>query len=111
MCIIVENHPLLFIASPSFFTQSPMEESTSIYEPSPPNQPSPPETIKSTLIARQLHYFSKPSKEPRTLLFVMMTGEKIWASIEQIDGIEVKLNSYDTKRIINANDIRAIYSS
>ena len=91
-----------------------MEESTSIYEPEPPNPlypPNPPETIKSALIARQLHYFSRPSKEPRTLLFVLTTGEKIWASIEQIDGCEVKLNSYDTKRMINANDIRAIYSS
>ena len=100
----MEIHPLLYINSPSFYTQSsPMEESTSIYEPKPP------EIIQNTLIARQLHYFSKPTKEPRMLLFVMKTGEKIWASIEQIYGCEVKLNCYDTKRIIHANDIRAIY--
>lgn len=105
----VEIHPLLYITSPSFFTESPipqssmMEESTSIYERKPP------EMIKNGVIARQLHYFSKPTREPRMLLFVMTSGEKIWASIEQIDGCDVKLNSYDTKRIIHANDIRAIY--
>lgn len=100
----MEINPLLFITSPSYFMQSnPMEESTSIYEPKPP------EKIHNALIARQLHYFSKPTKEPRMLLFVTTTGEKIWASIEQINGCEVKLNCYDTKRILHANDIRAIY--
>ncbi|AWE06462.1 4-diphosphocytidyl-2C-methyl-D-erythritol kinase [Lysinibacillus sp. 2017] len=107
----MEIHPLLYIVSPSYFeadkslTQSQLEESTSIYERQPP------ETIRNTLIARQLHYFSKPLKEPRMLLFVLASGEKVWASIDQIDGCEVKLNSYDTKRIIHANDIQAIYSS
>lgn len=100
----MEIHPLLYITSPSFFTEtSSMEESTSIYERKTP------ETIQNALIARQLHYFSRPAREPRMLLFVMKTGEKIWGSIEQIIGCEVKLNSYDTKRIIHANDIRAIY--
>ncbi len=107
----MDIHPLLYIVSPSYFeatqnlTQNQLEESTSIYERKPS------ETIRNTLIARQLHYFSKPMREPRMLLFVLASGEKIWASIEQIDGCEVKLNSYDTKRIIHANDIQAIYSS
>lgn len=101
----MEIHPLLYIVTPSYFEAARMEESTSIFERLPP------ETIHNALIARQLNYFSKPTKEPRMLLFVLTSGEKIWASIEQVDGCDVKLTSYDAKRIIHANDIRGIYYS
>lgn len=102
MCRL-EIHPLLYISTPSYFDVNLMEESTSIYE-----RPSH-EKIHNSLIARQLHYFCKPMKEQRQLLFVLVSGEKIWASIEQINGCEVKLNCFDMKRMIDANDIMAIY--
>ena len=103
----MEIHPLLFISSHSYFevdlNMELKEESTSIYE-----RP-PIEKIQNTLIARQLQFFSKPLKEPRQLMFMLASGEKILGSIESVDGCEVKLNCYDTKRMIHANDIIAIY--
>lgn len=102
----VEIHPLLFIASPSYFQEKQdevEEESTSIYVR--------PTTgiIENALIARQLHYFSKPMKEPRVLVFVLQSGEKIFGSIDKISGDQVLLNCHDTKRWIMANEIALIH--
>lgn len=102
----VEIHPLLFIASPSYIQEKQIEveeESTSIYV-----RPAT-ETIENALIARQLHYFSKPAKEPRMLVFVLQTGEKIHGSIDKISGSQVLLNCYQTKRWIKANEIALIH--
>ncbi|MER2062999.1 MAG: hypothetical protein ABS894_08845, partial [Aerococcus urinaeequi] len=91
----MEIHPLLFIASPVYIQEKRVEieeESTSIYV-----RPTT-EKIETTLIARQLHYFSKPTKEPRVLLFILQSGEKIHGSIDKISGSQVLLNCHDTKR-------------
>ena len=100
----VEIHPLLFITSPSYIQEKSIEEeSTSIYV-----RPTP-EKIENSLIARQLHYFSKPVKEPRMLLFILESGERIHASIEKINGGQVLLNCFQTKRWIHANEIVMIH--
>ena len=98
----VEIHPLLFITSPSFIQEKQEkmeEESTSVYVR--PAQ----EKIENALIARQLQYFSKPVKEPRMLLFILKSGERICASIEQVTGCQVLVNCVQTKRWIHANEI------
>lgn len=102
----MEIHPLLFIASPTFIQEKQFEveeESTSIYV-----RPTI-EKIENALIARQLHYFSKPAKEPRLLVFVMQSGEKIHGSIDKISGSQVLLNCHETKRWIKANEIALIH--
>lgn len=100
----VEIHPLLFITSPSYIQEKSIEEeSTSIYV-----RPIP-EKIENSLIARQLNYFSKPVKEPRTLLFILQSGERIHASIDKINGSQVLLNCFQTKRWIHANEIVMIH--
>lgn len=104
----VEFHPLLFIDTPSFYRESiEIEESTSIYEPIA----TPPKKIQNALIARQLHYFSRPSKDQRPLLLVLKSGEKVVASIERLNECDVKLQCFDSVRIIDGNEIVAIYSS
>lgn len=98
----MEIHPLLFIASPVYIQEKQIdleEESTSIYV-----RPAA-EKIENALIARQLHYFSKPTKEPRVLVFILQSGEKIHGSIDKINGSQVLLNCHDTKRWIKANEI------
>ena len=105
----VEIHPLLFITSPSYIKEKSIdegnieEESTSIYV-----RPIP-EKMENSLIARQLHYFSKPVKEPRMLLFILESGERIHASIDKINGSQVLLNCFETKRWIHANEIVMIH--
>ena len=104
----VEIHPLLFIASPVYIQEKRVEieeESTSIYV-----RPTT-EKIENALIARQLHYFSKPMKEPRVLLFILQSGEKIHGSIDKISGSQVLLNCHDTKRWIKANEIVLIHNT
>lgn len=104
----VEIHPLLFINSPSFYRELvELEESTSVYEPIT----APVEKIHNDLIARQLHYFSRPTKEPRPLMIVLKTGEKLVATIERLKECEVKVQCYDSVRILDGNEIVAIYSS
>ncbi|MEK4424191.1 4-diphosphocytidyl-2C-methyl-D-erythritol kinase [Solibacillus sp. FSL K6-1523] len=104
----MEFHPLLFIDTPSFYRESiEVEESTSIYE----LISTPPKKIQNALIAKQLHFFSRPSKDPRPLMIVLKSGEKIVASIEQLNECDVKLQCFDSVRIIDGNDIVAIYSS
>lgn len=101
----VEIHPLLFIASPKFILEKQEkieEESTSVYV-----RPIP-EKIENHLVARQLQYFSKPMKEPRMLLFILKSGERICASIEQVTGCQVLVNCVQTKRWIHANEIVTI---
>lgn len=103
----VEIHPLLFIASPSYIQEKKIEEieeeSTSIYV-----RPIS-EKIENSLIARQLNYFAKPVKEPRMLLFILQSGERIHASIDKINGSQVLLNCFQTKRWIHANEIVMIH--
>ena len=99
----MEIHPLLFISSPSYIDPRRMEESTSIFV-----RPSV-EKIENALLEKQLQYFSKPMKEPRMLLFLLNNGEKIFASIDKVDGCDVLLNCHDTKRMIHANDIAKIH--
>ncbi|MER2113811.1 MAG: 4-diphosphocytidyl-2C-methyl-D-erythritol kinase [Solibacillus isronensis] len=104
----VEIHPLLFIASPVYIQEKRVEleeESTSIYV-----RPTT-EKIENALIARQLHYFSKPTKEPRVLVFILQSGEKIHGSIDKISGSQVLLNCHDTKRWIKANEIVLIHNT
>lgn len=107
----MEIHPLLFINTPSFYREIvesiDIEESTSVYE----LLSTPPQKIQNALIARQLHYFSRPSKDPRPLLLVLKSGEKIVASIEKLNECDVKLQCFDSVRIIDGNEIVAIYSS
>ena len=104
----VEFHPLLFIDTPSFYRETiEIEESTSIYEPIS----TPPKKIENALIAKQLHFFSRSSKEPRPLLLVLKSGEKVVASIEQLNECDIRLQCFDSVRIIDGNDILAIYSS
>ncbi|ATP39134.1 4-diphosphocytidyl-2C-methyl-D-erythritol kinase [Solibacillus sp. R5-41] len=104
----MEIHPLLFINTPSFYREPiEIEESTSVYE----LLSTPPEKIQNSLIARQLHFFSRPSKDPRPLLLVLKSGEKFVASIENLNECEVRLQCFDSVRIINGNEIVAIYSS
>lgn len=95
----MEIHPLLFIASPSFVQEKMEEESTSVYVRTVP------EKIENALVARQLHYFAKPVKEPRVLLFNLTSGERICGSIEKITGCQVLVNCVQTKRWIHANEI------
>ncbi|MGE7982854.1 4-diphosphocytidyl-2C-methyl-D-erythritol kinase [Solibacillus sp. NPDC093137] len=104
----MEIHPLLFIASPVYIQEKRIEieeESTSIYV-----RPTT-EKIENALIARQLHYFSKPAKEPRVLVFILQSGEKIHGSIDKIIGSQVLLNYQDTKRWIKANEIVLIHNT
>lgn len=104
----MEIHPLLFINSPSFYRESiELEESTSVYEPII----TPTEKIHNDLIARQLHFFSRPTKEPRPLMIVLKTGEKLVATIERLNDCEVRVQCFDSVRIIDGNEIVAIYSS
>lgn len=103
MCIL-ENNPILYIASPSFYREvKKVEESTSIFELAPS------EKIQNELIARQLHYFSRQTKGPSVLCFELTSGEKIWASINKMEGCNVHLQGYDQQIILDANEIRAIY--
>ena len=102
----MEVHPLLFIASPTFIQEKQVEveeESTSIYV-----RPAT-EKIENALIARQLHFFSKPTKEPRVLVFILQSGEKVHGSIDKISGSQVLLNCHETKRWIKANEIVLIH--
>ncbi|MGN7477107.1 4-diphosphocytidyl-2C-methyl-D-erythritol kinase [Solibacillus silvestris] len=99
----VEIHPLLFIASPSYVHPIQDEESTSVYV-----RPAP-EKIENALVARQLYYFSRPAKEPRMLSFILNSGERIYASIDKMNGCNVLLNCVQTKRWIHANDIVMIH--
>ena len=107
----VEGQPLLYITSPSFIVNIEnietkeiiqQEESTSIFVPTQVLE------TKNALLEKQLNFFSKPMKEPRMLLFIMNDGERIYASIQRLQGEEVLLNCLNKERWINANNIATI---
>ncbi|WP_420802146.1 4-diphosphocytidyl-2C-methyl-D-erythritol kinase [Solibacillus daqui] len=105
----MEGQPLLYITSPSFIVNIEttietiqQEESTSIFVPTQVLE------TKNALLEKQLNFFSKPMREPRMLLFIMNDGERIYASIQKLQGEEVLLNCLNKERWINANNIATI---
>lgn len=104
----VEGQPLLYITSPSFIVNIEtietvqQEESTSIFVPTQVIE------TKNALLEKQLNFFSKPMREPRMLLFIMNDGERIYASIQRLQGENVLLNCFHKERWINANNIVTI---
>lgn len=103
----MQEQPLLYIATPTYhLAQLPVnDESTSIYEIERPK----PEVIQNELIARQLHFFARPVKQARPLLIVLNSGERLIGMIMEVQGKQVKIKSYNQIRLIDGNDIEAIY--
>ncbi|MEK4698651.1 4-diphosphocytidyl-2C-methyl-D-erythritol kinase [Solibacillus sp. FSL R7-0668] len=101
----VEGQPLLYIMSPSFILNTEIiqqEESTSLFIPTTMLKANNP------LLEKQLSFFSKPMKEPRMLQFIMNDGERIYASIQKLQGEDVLLNCLHKERWIKVNQIVAI---
>ncbi|RHW39852.1 4-diphosphocytidyl-2C-methyl-D-erythritol kinase [Lysinibacillus yapensis] len=103
------EEPLLFISSPPFYftevekTEIPfIEESTSVFVPNRSDR------IVDGLIARQLHFFSQPTNQFRTLIFHLTNGEKVIGRLQGVEGTNVHIQSIDQKIVINANDIETI---
>jgi len=82
-----------------------MEESTSVYEPPPPK------IIRNELIARQLHFFARPRKQPRPLLIVLRNGERLNAIIMDVSGTQVKVRCFEQIRLIDGNEIVGVYTT
>lgn len=106
------EEPLLYISTPTYhLVQKPIseestpinEESTSIYE-----RPAP-DVIRNELIARQLHFFARPVKQARPLLIVLTSGERFIGTLLNVQGKQVKINCYEQIRLIDGNEIEAIY--
>mgnify|MGYP003545353230 CR=1 FL=1 len=103
MCRL-QQQPLLYIVSPTYSVEIvQQEESTSVYE-----RPTP-QVIEDELIKRQLHFFARPRKNPQPLLFVMRGGERVVAILEELQGADVKVRMADEVKMINGNEINAIY--
>ena len=106
----MQQRPLLYITSPTFLrewqqegsmaesTEESTEEGTAIFEKEV-------EQPIDDLIYRQLHFFSKPQKERRMLLFVLSNGERIYGAIEQLQEQRVMLDCFHDKRWIDVHEI------
>ena len=103
MCTMQEE-PLLYITTPTFITEQQVnvnsDESTSVYEKIP--------VVGNGLIERQLRFFARPMKRARPLLLVLMNGERFIGTINEVNGTEVKVQCYDTVRLIEIQDIAAV---
>lgn len=100
----MQEEPLLYITTPTFITERQVnvncDESTSVYEKVP--------VVGNELIARQLRFFARPMKRARPLLLVLMNGERFIGTINEVNGTEVKVQCYDTVRLIELQDIAAV---
>ena len=100
----MQEEPLLYIKTPTFITERQVfencDESTSVYEKVP--------VVGNELITRQLRFFARPMKRARPLLLVLMNGERFIGTINEVNGNEVKVQCYDTVRLIDIQEIVAI---
>lgn len=101
----MQDGPLLFIRTPIFLTdmQQINEESTSIFLKEK-------NSIENRLIANQLRFFARQTlATAKEYVIELQTREKIIGTIEHVDNVLITVQTGDQQRIIDGNEIRAIY--